>query len=497
MRKERWYWLLAFCGLSVCIHLWLVLRTHSFVTIPPSAQANVIKAAEIEVTLTPLPPDRPTPEVHAQTEGDAPVATRKGQPVSSATASGSVSTSGRRRRLDGERPLPTGLPEGTLSGRIPALRRFAAAAVQIGGGGSPSPAPQAGGHDGLRAPEAPPEALIYNHGGAGGERLPRDAPQAGGGGSQSLLAAENPLDRTAVAGGRGGADARGGAGAGSATGVGYGHDAGVGTRPDGAHALATVLTRPGEGIGAAQGTDVGTHPPGGGQGNGAELPGTGGAGAGYGRGKGAGNGSGSGAGLTSAASYGAPGGSGPGISGSRGTVFGIAPTFDRAHHLHIVYLLDISGSMAQCDKIGKATEELKKALEGLTPEDRFDIITFGKEIHYFASELMPGTNPNVVSAREYVIGRINLEDWTFLSGALEAALKMPEVDDIIVLSDGEPHGGIEDFDALLAMVRERNTRHVRISALALSLGERFKGMQLLRALAQQNGGDYKAINLAK
>ncbi len=47
------------------------------------------------------------------------------------------------------------------------------------------------------------------------------------------------------------------------------------------------------------------------------------------------------------------------------------------------------------------------------------------------------------------------------------------------------------------MVRERNRRKVQISTLALGLGDRFKGMDLLRGLAEDNSGTFNYVNLAR
>jgi hypothetical protein len=65
------------------------------------------------------------------------------------------------------------------------------------------------------------------------------------------------------------------------------------------------------------------------------------------------------------------------------------------------------------------------------------------------------------------------------------------------MSDGEPTEGITDFDKLIEFARDRNASHARIITLALGLGEKFKGMQLLRDLAAGNGGRFDYINRAR
>ena len=73
---------------------------------------------------------------------------------------------------------------------------------------------------------------------------------------------------------------------------------------------------------------------------------------------------------------------------------------------------------------------------------------------------------------------------------------MPKPTQIFLMSDGEPQwGGITDFDALRRDVLEHNGHRVPIFTLALGIGERFKGMTLMRGIADDNRGQFHYINL--
>ncbi len=79
---------------------------------------------------------------------------------------------------------------------------------------------------------------------------------------------------------------------------------------------------------------------------------------------------------------------------------------------------------------------------------------------------------------------------------MERALQEPAATHIFIMSDGEPHSGIEDFEQLKAFVRAKNTRGVEIDALFLGLGRRFEiGMRLLSGIAKENNGAFRAINM--
>src|SRR5262249_55331326 len=192
-------------------------------------------------------------------------------------------------------------------------------------------------------------------------------------------------------------------------------------------------------------------------------------------------------------------GTGPGGPG-RGGVFGRNPggaPGGANTHIHIVYLLDVSFSMHQGNKIGKAQEALKQALSELRPADTFDVIIFGATVDALSPVLLPASPDNISEANAF-IDNIRLRSGTNISGALEAGLSLEGTTHLFLLSDGEPAGaGLQDPDQIRALVRELNTRKVQINTLALGLGEQFRGMALLKALADDNHGKYAYINLAR
>ena len=413
-------------------------------------------------------------------------------------------------KLDNETPAPLGLPEiAKNTPRPTVIPKTRNAFVPNVGGGSFAPDKTLTGKNGAAGPEAPPEDTIFTGGGAGGQNLPKAPAKVGGGGGNSIVSVANPLAKEAVPEDKPGLGpgAGGGAGTGSGGGAGFKTGRGIGTRRDGRDVLATLNSKPGQGIGAGEGSNVGTRAPGGGKGTGSEMPGTGGEGTGYGRGKGVDIGSGSAQGDPDGLARGIPFGdikgifnqgkpNGGGGGGGRGGVFGQAPTLRGGGNapIHIIYLLDTSGSMRDGNKIFKAERALVKAVLELHPTDTFNIMNFDIRAHPFWPTMMPATRDNKNQALA-LIGNLSLKPYTNVSDAIDNALAEESVTHIFLLSDGEPNTGIDDFMKLRAFTREHNTRHVQINTLALGLGERFKGMRLLRALAEDNDGQYSYINL--
>ena len=546
MRIERWFWLPIFCVVSMLMHFGLALVARGAGTSARPLETPSIEIAFEPVVTARLPksiqnpvPSKPKPRPSI-TRGPrfaaaAPFRVRAFHRIRTARTRTAVSN-----EIVGINPAPAAvkrdpaaveLPENMRAEAPDTTRRADASLTSPAklhrisrdpnlteGGGSPSPAPILGGHDGLNAPETPKEDLVYTGGGRGGANLANAAPTTGGGGGASILhvRGDNPLgegipeDKPGAGPGLGG-----GLGTGAKGGIGFASGKGIGTQPDGRRALSSLHRSTGAGIGAADsGVEVGTRPPGGGRGRGAELPGTGGRGTGYGRGRGihVGDGAddsgppprlrgvpfGNVAGLLGGDNGGPPGGKGIPLTGvpGRGAVFGTRQAGGGGGPIHIVYALDISGSMREGSKILKAKDALKKALGELRRSDTFNIIVFKRDASTFQDDSVPATVANVANARIFV-DSIRIGDGTNISAALELAFGMNGITHIYLMSDGEPNGGIADFAELRRFVREKNTHNIKVITLALGLGENFPGMRLLKGIAEDNNGTYDYINMAK
>lgn len=537
MRIERWFWLPIFCIVSILMHLTVAVTTRGAgANNRPIEPPNIEVAFEPAVQPQPKPVAKPTPPKPkprpSVVRGPRPavvtpfrVASIRRVPTIERPNVPAV------RPVIGVNPLPitvkpkptaADLPE-RIKSEAPDSSRVEAVAAParinvrrpdpraVEGGGSPSPAPIPGGHGGLNAPEAPKEDVLYTGGGRGGAGLPAVPPKIGGGGGKSILSVrgENPLgdgipdDKPGIGPGIGG-----GLGTGAKGGVGSGAGKGIGTLADGRVTIGSLRRKPGSGIGAAiAGSAIGTRPPGGGHGRGAELPGTGGTGNGYGRGHGTRIGDGADDSVPPARLRGVPfgnvagllaGGDNGGGSGGpgRGAPFVARQAGGGGGPIHIVYALDISGSMKDGNKIGKAKEALKVALTSLRRSDTFNIIVFKKDASTFREDSVPATLPNIANAQAFV-DQIQLGDGTNISGAMELAFDMNGITEVYLMSDGEPNGGIADFGELRRFILSKNKKRIKITTLALGLGEDFPGIRLLNGIAEDNNGTFRYVNLGK
>jgi HEAT repeat protein len=163
-----------------------------------------------------------------------------------------------------------------------------------------------------------------------------------------------------------------------------------------------------------------------------------------------------------------------------------------------VFVIDKSGSMSTTSvaadapgahpptRLEMALRELDKSIGRLADRHHVGLVFFDSEVFPWRPAPVPLTPENRKAIKEHVktlqpAGNTNVYD------ALEAALLMPDVDAVYLLSDGRPDAGrYRATDVLLKRVRRLNqTRRVAIYAVAIGIDS-----DLLRALADQNDGVY-------
>lgn len=446
---------------------------------PPLPQRPVGNLESVAVTLVDAPRPRP-----ATVEAPAPALPRPMPPRETGSATGTVARAVAPKNgteAEAGRPGPVGpnRPDRPRTG---------------GGGGSPAPAADLTGSGGVKAPIAPVEDVLFSGGGRGGADLPRVAPRAGGGDGNTPAADLTPrldipqnapnMTPTAVRAPSEGAGTVAGAG------VGFRPGAGIGTAPFGPAARATVQRADdGRGIGAAaSGDNTGTRSPGGGRGDGSTLPGTGGEGTGYGRGSGSGFGDGR---------RGGEGAGGDGGGGGRGALFGVGrPPGGGDGPLHVVYVIDVSLSMEDLDKIGVARAALQEALSGLTPADSFNIVPFDGKAHPLWDAPRPATPENLNAARRFV-DALRLGEGTNLGAGLEKALAAAPLTQVYLLSDGHPTVGITDDRRLWEAAKAWNVHRAKIEAIGIGFGQAFEGVNLLKRIAGESGGTFEFIDVRR
>lgn len=179
----------------------------------------------------------------------------------------------------------------------------------------------------------------------------------------------------------------------------------------------------------------------------------------------------------------------------------------------IAFLIDTSGSMEEAPagdgpitgtrrerlpktRLDAAKSQLALAAQVMEPGSQFFVMTFAEDARCWTQRAVkPGRN--VSRSLTGLMSRLNAHGGTNLYAGLVEALEMegrkfggeelPKIDELFVLSDGEPTtGDVRDADTLLELVRHANKyAKVRINTVFTGSG---KGSELLRRLAEENGG---------
>jgi Mg-chelatase subunit ChlD len=204
---------------------------------------------------------------------------------------------------------------------------------------------------------------------------------------------------------------------------------------------------------------------------------------------------------------------GPGTGSAPGP-FGIGGTGGGgAGPRHVVYLLDISGSMAMTEgvfggqsRLQRAREELDRQLGSLGPGETFSMIAFADGTLLFRPQLVSATAANVQDAERFLDG-LTPDGDTDLEDALDAALAMPGVNVVYVITDGVPrtpdhdYTKPKDFDALASRIDNANRQNARVFAIGLlgpnpdGTDESAQASALLEQIASDSGGTFKPISL--
>ncbi|HEX7859697.1 MAG TPA: VIT and VWA domain-containing protein [Verrucomicrobiae bacterium] len=125
-----------------------------------------------------------------------------------------------------------------------------------------------------------------------------------------------------------------------------------------------------------------------------------------------------------------------------------------------IFLLDISGSMADDGKLLLSKDSVGSFIQELGPEDRFEVLVFNVAPDFAFRELRSGTDENKAEGVAY-LGRQSARGGTVLAPALTTAFKYSTPDrplNVIILSDGLTEQQDRATMVQLSHTRPSNTR---------------------------------------
>jgi len=139
----------------------------------------------------------------------------------------------------------------------------------------------------------------------------------------------------------------------------------------------------------------------------------------------------------------------------------------------VCFLVDVSGSMAEQNRIASAKEALKFCLNSLNAKDRFALLTFSTSVDVFGEGLTEATKENVEKAVAYV-DKLEAEGGTAFCDAVVKGLQTapPEGDRpyiVVLITDGKPTvGKYTEPDDIIAQVKAVNKTNVRVFTFGIA-----------------------------
>ncbi len=186
--------------------------------------------------------------------------------------------------------------------------------------------------------------------------------------------------------------------------------------------------------------------------------------------------------------------------------------FERGHHVlrvgiqgrrvpkaarsavHLVYLVDTSGSMQSTDKLALAQDGLRLLTKQLRAGDTVALCTYAGEVR----EVLPPTPAQNTTRILAAIDQLSAGGSTAMASGIDLAytlaertLRPGEQSRVIVLSDGDANVGPRSADEILTLIARQRRRGVTLSTVGFGRGN-YKD-STMEALADAGDGNYSYI----
>ena len=162
---------------------------------------------------------------------------------------------------------------------------------------------------------------------------------------------------------------------------------------------------------------------------------------------------------------------------------------------NLVFLVDVSGSMDDPDKLPLVKQTLRILTEQLRPQDKVTIITYasGEKL------VLEPTSGDQKDKILRVIDELRAGGATSGEQAIQLAYKQAEkafikngINRILLATDGDFNVGITDFSTLKGMVAEKRKSGVSLTALGYGTGN--YNEELMEQIADAGDGNYSYID---
>jgi Ca-activated chloride channel family protein len=140
---------------------------------------------------------------------------------------------------------------------------------------------------------------------------------------------------------------------------------------------------------------------------------------------------------------------------------------------HLVFLVDVSGSMGSADKIGLAQKSLRILTENLGPRDTVSLVTYAGATRVVLEPTGMENRDQIFAAIDGLMAGGSTAMASGLDLAYEQAMKgvMPGANArVIVLTDGDANVGPTGHESLLKIIESRAKQGVTLSTVGFGMG---------------------------
>jgi Ca-activated chloride channel family protein len=163
--------------------------------------------------------------------------------------------------------------------------------------------------------------------------------------------------------------------------------------------------------------------------------------------------------------------------------------------VHLVYLVDTSGSMMSDDKIGLAKKSLHLLTESLKKGDTVALCTYAGWVR----EVLPPTGVDKKSDIHAAIDQLAANGSTAMSSGIDLAYSLAKktlvkghVNRVVVLSDGDANVGPSSHEEILKQIEQYKNDGITLSTVGFGQGN-YKDV-MMEQLADKGDGNYSYID---
>jgi Ca-activated chloride channel family protein len=161
----------------------------------------------------------------------------------------------------------------------------------------------------------------------------------------------------------------------------------------------------------------------------------------------------------------------------------------------LTFVIDVSGSMDQENRLGLVKESLRLLVEELRPSDAVGIVVYGSEARLILEPTSAQNKNLILSAidRLQPEGATNAEDGLRLGYQIAAEDYRPEaINRVILLSDGVANVGNTGSASILQVIREQVEQGITLSTVGVGMGN--YNDVLMEQLADDGDGNYAYVD---